>query len=162
MKILHVTATFPPKFWGGITSVSFNLARTLAKRGHEITVFTTDFRDVSSSRISGGSMNGVDGMRVRYFMNVSNRLANQRLYVPIRMASAIRASLPEFDIVHLHDFRSFLSLAVHRYASRSNVPYVLQAHGSVTTFFEKELLKRAFDKVWGRKLISGACRLIAT
>ncbi|HLC11527.1 MAG TPA: glycosyltransferase [Candidatus Bathyarchaeia archaeon] len=162
MRILHVTPTFPPKLWGGMTSVSFNLAKALAKRGHAVTVFTTDFREKKARRVSGGSLDGLDGLSVQYFMNLSNRLANERLYVPIRMASALKANLPSFDIVHLHDFRSFLSLAVHHYASEYGVPYVLQAHGSVDTFFDKGPVKRMFDRVWGHDIVLEACKLIAT
>ena len=119
MKILHVAATFPPKSYGGITSASFNLANALARRGHSITVFTTDFRD-KSSRIPRAKFVGDHGaMEVQYFMNLSNRLANERIFLPIRLASATSKVLRSFDIVHLHDFRSLISIAVHRYATGS-------------------------------------------
>lgn len=162
MKILFVTATFPPRTFGGVTTVSYNLAKQLAARGHEVTVLTTDLGD-RNARIPDGSLpTDCPGLSVRYFTNINNRLAARKVFLPWGIVSAIRDTVSEFDIVHLHEFRSLPSVAVHRYATKKRVPYVLQAHGGVMTFFEKGLLKKAYDKIWGVRLIHDAASLIAT
>lgn len=162
MRILHVTATFPPRAFGGVTTVTYNLAKQLAARGHEVTVFTTDLADRNARTPRGSLPIDLPGLSVRYFKNVSNRLAARKLFLPWGMASAIRDAVSGFDIVHLHEFRSVLSVAVHRYAGKQKIPYVLQAHGGVMTFFEKGLLKKAFDNLWGVALLRDASSLIAT
>jgi glycosyltransferase involved in cell wall biosynthesis len=42
------------------------------------------------------------------------------------------------------------------------IPYIIQAHGSVLPFFEKQNLKKLYDFVWGYKMLDDATKLIAT
>jgi len=113
MEILFVTMTFPPKSYGGVTTVSYNMARALARLGHNVTVFTTDYRD-KLSRISGmPQIESIEGMATLYFLNASNRRAPNRIFLPLTMIGAIQKRLPDFDIVHLHDFRSIPAVALH-------------------------------------------------
>jgi len=162
MKILFVSATFPPKAYGGITSVSYNLARALARRGHSITVFTTEFLDRSSRKSNAQRVEALPGMEIQYFRNASNRLAEYRLFLPVRLGAALEKNIRQYDVVHLHDFRSVLGVAVHHYATKYRVPYVMQAHGTAMTLFQKAVAKRVFDKLWGRNILMDAARLVAT
>lgn len=50
MKIAQVTATFPPNFTG-IGNVCYHNALELGKLGHEVTVFTPDYRDYDYPKI---------------------------------------------------------------------------------------------------------------
>src|SRR5439155_9836006 len=61
-----------------------------------------------------------------------------------------------------HDFMSIPAVALHYYAVKYGTPYILQAHGSAATFFQKGALKSAFDSLWGRALLTDAAGLIAT
>ena len=132
MKILMVSGTFPPRKFGGITAVSHFLAKNLAKRGHEVTVYTTDVGNAYRSRLDVHGIKIMDGVTVLYFRNISNSLAfKHRLFLPLGMVSAIRKDITNFDLIHLHDFRSLLSVIIHHYAKKYNIPYTLQAHGSV-------------------------------
>jgi glycosyltransferase involved in cell wall biosynthesis len=74
---------------------------------------------------------------------------------------AIKKELNNFDIVHLNEFRSFHSIIVHYYTRKYNIPYVLQAHGSLVTFFYKGWLKKLFDIIWGYRILKDAAKLIA-
>jgi glycosyltransferase involved in cell wall biosynthesis len=38
---------------------------------------------------------------------------------------------------------------------------MVQAHGSLTTYFHRGTLKRIFDKLWGYKILQGAANVIA-
>jgi glycosyltransferase involved in cell wall biosynthesis len=67
----------------------------------------------------------------------------------------------EFDIIHLHQYRTFQNVAVSHYARKYGLPYILQAHGSLETFFSRGHLKRIFDVVWGHHILRNANRLIA-
>jgi len=78
------------------------------------------------------------------------------------MAGIIKNELDKFYIAHLHDYRGYPSLVLHHYAVQYGVPYVLQAHGSLATFFHRGLLKTAFDRIWGNRLLSDAARVVAT
>ena len=61
----------------------------------------------------------------------------------------------------MHNFRSYQNNIVSRSAFKNNIPYVVQAHGSVLPFFEKQNLKKLYDFVWGHKILKDASKLIA-
>ena len=162
MKILMITATFPPRKFGGITTVSYNLSKKLVERGHDVTVYTTDLGDHTNSRLKVYETENMDGIKIYYFKNFSNHLSYKyRLFLPLKMISKLKNNLNKFDIIHLHDFRSSLSIMVHYYAKKYEIPYILQAHGSVPYLSQKELMKTFFDKIWGHNLLQDATKLIA-
>jgi len=161
MKILQITPTFIPSRFGGI-SLFYNLSKNLVKRGHEVVVYTTDIKDRYSrlSNIPGGS--DIDGIKVYYFRNISNSLATKyRLSIPTGMLMAVKREISNFDIIHLHNVRTFQNIIIHRYAKKYNIPYVLQARGSLITFFYKLWQKRIFDVIWGRRILKDATKLVA-
>ena len=161
MRILQVTPTFMPSNFGGI-SLFYNLSKNLTKRGHEVVVYTTDIKDRYSrlAEIQGGR--NIDGIKVWYYRNISNTLATKyRLSVPRGMSLAIRRKINSFDIIHLHNFRTFQNILIHHYAKKYDIPYVLQAHGSLTTFFHKRWLKRIFDVIWGRRILKDVSKVFA-
>ncbi len=161
MKILQIMPTFIPSRFGGI-SVFYNLSKNLVKRGHEVVVFTTDIKDRYSrlSNIEGGR--DIDGIKVYYFKNVSNSLATKhRLSVPKGMTAAIKRRISNFDIIHLHNVRTFQNVIIHHYAKKYDIPYVVQARGSLLTFFHKGWQKRIFDVIWGHGILEDASKLIA-
>jgi glycosyltransferase involved in cell wall biosynthesis len=142
MKVLQVIPYFAEKH-GGDVNICYNLSKRLAKK-HEVTVITTDF----------GGGRGTD-IKVEYFKCVAFKLF---LYSPA-MKKWVRKNLKEFDIVHLHTYRSYQNNIIHFYAKKYNIPYILQAHGSISPYFT--LLKGLYDTVWGYRIIKDATRLIA-
>jgi len=161
MRILLVSPTFPPRSFGGMTEASYNLAKSLVERGHSVTVYTTDVNDSRSRLPDGGKTKKIDGIPVHYFKNISNLLASKRLYLPIGMITAVKRYLKDFDIVHLNEFRSIQSIIIHHYAKKYCIPYVLQAHGSVGTYFQKGLIKKLFDILWGKRILRDAACVFA-
>jgi glycosyltransferase involved in cell wall biosynthesis len=162
MKILVVTGTFPPRKFGGMTTVAYNLSKEMTKRGHDVTVYTTDVGDCLNLRLKVNNVENKDGMKVCYFKNFNNYLAfKHRLFLPITMFLTLRKDLMKFDIIHVHDFRSLLSILVHHYSKKYDIPYVLQAHGSIPYSSEKEFLKKIFDKLWGYNILNDASKVIA-
>ena len=161
MKILLISSTFPPRKFGGITASSYILAKTLVNKGHEVTVYTTDINERCSRIPNVEGVKDIDGIRVRYFKNISNWLASLRLYLPIGMIVVIKRELNNFDIIHLNEFRSFHSIIVHRYAKKYSIPYVLQARGSLPRIMTMQKLKQIYDVLWGYRLLKDASKVIA-
>ena len=161
MKILQIMPTFIPSRFGGI-NVFYNLSKNLVRRGHEVVVFTTDIKDRYSrlSNIEDGR--DIDGIKVYYFKNVSNTLATKyRLSVPTGMTAATKRGIRNFDIIHLHNVRTFPNVIIHHYAKKYDIPYVVQARGSLLTFFHKGWQKRIFDVIWGHGILEDASKFIA-
>ncbi len=162
MKILHVVPYFPPAYaFGGPAKVAYEMCRELVKRGHDVTVYTSDARDLYS-RVSVKPPDVIDALKVFYFKNASMTLVRgAKLFVTPRLFSKVKNEVKTFDVVHLHEFRSFQNVVLHHYAMISRVPYVLQAHGSLPKIIARLRLKRIYDVFSGYRLLRDAAKVIA-
>lgn len=161
MNILHVIPYFAPAWaYGGPPRAAYELCRELVRRGHRITVATTDVYD--AKRRAGPRDEMFEGLAVHRFRNVSNRLASSRqLFLPLGAATFTRRRIREFDIVHLHAYRTVQNLIVHHYGAKHRIPYVLSAHGTVLPIVRAQWAKAFFDNLYGRRVLLDAGRLVA-
>lgn len=162
MKILHVVPSFAPCFsHGGVVNASYQIAKKQVENGHDVTVYTTDSCN-ERLKFDNNYNVDVDGIKVFYFKNISNTVKNKlTIDTPLSSVNYLRKSIADFDIIHIHEHRHSLAIATHRYAEKNNIPYVLQAHGSVLPFFQKEQLKEIFDKLWGFDILYDASKVLA-
>jgi len=154
MRILQVIPYFTPKRGGDVKACE-NMASFLVARGHDVTIITTDFQlDENFQKIVQSK-----GITVVPF----KCLANIGLFIiSPSMKKWIKTNLNQFDIIHIHGFRSYQSNLIRRYSLSKGVPYILQAYGSVLPFFSKQLLKHLYDFVWGKKILRDAGFVIAS
>lgn len=153
MKILQVIQFFAPQFGGTVNAV-YNISKELSKQGHDVTIITTDFgfnKDYSTSIEEAG-------VQVVPFKSIFNWASF--LYSP-SMKNWLNDNIMKFDVIHMHNFRSYQNGAVCNYAIKHKIPYILQAHGSILQIFEKKSLKKLFDLVYGKKILKNAAKLIA-
>ncbi len=162
MRILHVVPSFAPCFaHGGVVNASYQIAKKQVEDGHDVTVYTTDSCNERLQFEDNYNVD-VDGIKVFYFKNLSNNIKNKlTIDTPVSAISHIRRTIADFDIIQIHEHRHSLAIATHRYAKKNRIPYVLQAHGSVLPFFQKEKLKDIFDKLWGFDILHDASRVFA-
>jgi glycosyltransferase involved in cell wall biosynthesis len=162
MKILQVTPFFNP-LWesGGVARVAYDISRALHENGHEITVYTTN-RSIYPSDLPTNRITSVDGMDVYYFENLRKYARGTIVPVmPYRMPAVARREVDGFDLVHIHDHRTMLTVIASHYARKYGVPYVLQAHGALPQDTGSARMKRLFDRFWSEKVILGAAGVIA-
>ena len=161
MKILQVIPYFYPAWaYGGPPRNLYGMCKELVNRGHKVTVFTTDALD-GRNRIKE-AQETVDGIEIRRFRNLNNWVAfHHRIFLSPAMIGAMRQDLQKYDIVHLNEFRTLQNLRAHHYAQQKDVPYVLQARGSLVNVLAKQKLKTLFDFIGGGTLLRDAARLIA-
>ncbi|MFC1904249.1 glycosyltransferase [Chloroflexota bacterium] len=151
MNILQVTAFFSPVH-GGSAEVPYHLSKGLAKRGHQVTVYTSD------SKLSPDYVNNLPAAKIHAF---KTWLCVAKFYITPGIIRNAKKNIRRFDIIHMHNFRTFQNIVMHHYAKKYGIPYVLQAHGSFATFFQKGLLKKLFDAFWGYDLLKDAARVLA-
>jgi glycosyltransferase involved in cell wall biosynthesis len=77
------------------------------------------------------------------------------------MISAAKKYLKEFDIIHVHEYRTFQNLVVHHYAEKYGLHYILQAHGSLPRNTPRQGLKWMFDVLFGHRILKSASTVIA-
>jgi glycosyltransferase involved in cell wall biosynthesis len=159
MRIAFVIPYFYPALqYGGTPRVAYEFARGLVRRGHEVTVVTTD--SGGETRIDRNATS-LEGIRISYYPNVSNYLAyRQRLFFPVQLFRNIDRDLASSDVIHIHEFRSLLSVAAHSAAKRLNIPYVLSPHGGLQRL-GKARQKSLFDRLWGNQILNDAAVICA-
>lgn len=153
MRILQVIPFFSPKY-GGTVNSTYILSRELAKEGHEVTILTTDI-DKDDEYIESIEKEGVKVVSFPYIFNMA-----LMIYTP-SMKKWLNDNLKNFNVIHMHNFRSYQNNIVRKFAKKYDVPYILQARGSVLPFFQKQKLKKIYDFVWGYNILNDAQAVVA-
>ncbi len=162
MKILHVAHFFYPCLSaGGVVNASYQIASNQSK-DNDVKVISSDSCKERLKFPNGRYDVDVDGIKVDYFRNLSNGFKiKTMLDTPLGAPFKIRKDIKEYDIVHIHEHRQTLAILASYFARKNNIPYIVQAHGSVLPFFQKEGLKNLFDKVFGFKILHNASCVFA-
>jgi glycosyltransferase involved in cell wall biosynthesis len=170
--ILHVTP-YSADAWayGGIPRLSHAMARSLADRGHRVTICTTDACDADHRLPApdGGSRFGAwrpvhaaERLTVRIFPNISNSLAyHQQVFAPLGMRRFLRRHARSFDVAHLHACRNLPGVFAARSLRKAGVPYVLAPNGTAPLIERRRFAKRLFDAAWGNDVTRHANRVLA-
>jgi len=151
MKILQILQFFSPVH-GGSAEVPYRLSKELAKRGQEVTIFTSDYKS------SQEYINSIPEVKVYLFRSWLNYA---KFHVTPGMIKRVKKEIKNFDIIHMHNYRTFQNIVVYYYAKKYGIPYVLQAHGSVLPLFQREGLKKIFDLFFGYRILKDASKVIA-
>lgn len=135
MRLLHVVPSYLPAVrYGGPVFAVHALCAALAKRGCDVTVFTTNVDGPGESVVPLDAPVSMDGVNVRYFHSPWLR----RLYYSPAMARALHEQCGSFDAVHLHSVFLWPTWAAARAASRAGAPYLLSPRGMLV----KDLIAR--------------------
>jgi glycosyltransferase involved in cell wall biosynthesis len=136
VKLLVVSAHFPPNFVSGGTLVPLRSALELARRGHDVRVFAgwigparrggDAFDDVAVGRDDGD----VEAVPVHWFttndaIDWGSRLNFDNPAAQAEFAEVVRAFEP--DIVHFHSMQG-LGAGLLVEAARCRIPFVVTAH----------------------------------
>ena len=129
LRILHVVSAYHPavRYGGPIRSVHA-LAAALARRGHDVHVYTTSVDGPSDLDVPTDRPVDLDGVKVHYFPVPMFR----RLWWAPALGRRLREQVSEFDAVHVHGIFLWPMVAAMRAAERANVPYVLAPRGMLT------------------------------
>jgi len=153
---------FPPAYaFGGPVKAVYQVSRELVKRGHKVVVYTSDVKDFDS-RLNTNPFKVVDGIMVHYYPNLAMMPVKKlKLFITPQLVSYARKDVNRFDVIHLHEYRTFQNIVVHYYARKYGVPYVLQARGSLPRIMAWRRSKWVYDVLFGYRLLRDAARVIA-
>ncbi|MEM2240472.1 MAG: glycosyltransferase family 4 protein [Candidatus Bathyarchaeia archaeon] len=151
MKILQVVQFFSPEH-GGSSTVPYYLSKELSKRGYEVTIFTSDYK-LSQEWVE--SLHKVKVCPFRVWLSWT------KFYITPSMIKNAKEEVKDFNLIHMHNYRSFQNLVIYHYAKKYSVPYVLQAHGSTPRTGSWKKLKIIYDIFFGYKLLKNAAKVVA-
>ena len=164
MRILHVTLGFyPAEGWGGPVKSVHRTCKELVRRGHEVVIYCTNLFDKKTKIEPGTFEREIDGIRVVYH-DTWNLPWWPGTLGPIwlpGLPSVLRRELQNFDVIHLHGYRSFMLLPAVQAARRANIPIVTQPRGALPIIVNSFWVKRLYDTIFGKSELQGISALIA-
>lgn len=137
---------------GGDVNVCYNLTKEFTKMGHKVTILTTTF---DYNREDTDSIANLTMVPIEYEFNLA-----LFIYSP-KMEKWLDENIEKYDIIHLHELRSYQNNIVTKYAKKHNIPYVLQPHASTPKNVNKSFIKHAYDFVYGNRIMKNAAITIA-
>ncbi|MBZ5559717.1 MAG: glycosyltransferase [Acidobacteriia bacterium] len=162
LRILHVTP-YAGDAWayGGIPRLLQTITQGLSRRGHQVTVCTTDACD-ASTRLARAASSVEGSVDVRVFRNLSNALAyHLQLFIPLGFGKYMRRFAGTFDVAHLHACRNLPGVIAAYHLRRAGVPYVIAPNGTAPRIERRQMAKRFFDAIEGGRTLRGASRVLA-
>jgi glycosyltransferase involved in cell wall biosynthesis len=164
LKILHISYIYPQRLGvaDGITNVVYNITKELAKRGHEVSVYTSNMLDLNSNNTLRSGHLIVNGVNVYHSMSVWH---SKTFIVTPGLIPLLSKDLNAYDVIHIHDSRSFQGISAYLFSKIKNVPFVYQPHGSYLPLFSGSLMttvsRVALDKLVSGSILQNASKIIA-
>ncbi len=157
MRLVYAIPYYLPAVaFGGPVAVCSGMAEAMARRGHDVTVVTTDVASRTERvALAREQVAGVNVVRVR---NLSQRLTRTNLYVPVQFGAVVAKAILAADLVHIHDFFAWTTYRAAERASAAGRPVVLTPHGSLSTARARGRsgVKRTLMRLLGDRTISRA------
>ena len=154
MRILHVIGDLAPES-GGPAKACVEMARALARRGHEVSVATTDF---SPSRgRAAPEIAPEPGLTLHVFPLSFPR----RWLASWRMRDALPELIGEAEIVHIHSLYLFHSWAAGTLCRRMGAPYIIRPHGTLDPLIHRRhrWRKRVMELAFQDRLLRDAAAI---
>lgn len=165
LKILQVSSYYAPAFsFGGPPRVMYDLARGLAQRGNQVSVYTSDALDIreTDKRIST-ARETIEGIRITRFPRLNPRLPSKFLRVIVKgFRKEIAEQVRDYDAVHLSEVRNYMNTTAARVCQDAKVPYFISIFGNLATqkSFHKRLLIDLYDTIWTKKMFGMSAGLL--
>jgi len=165
MKILYaVFSYYPAVVYGGPTINVHNLSRHFLERGHEVTIYCTNYLDLINKMSNTTFEKREKGVRIIYFN--SYRLfpvkkGRHGLITTPDLINKFDKDISSHDIIHIHGYRNFLAMMLSWKAMKFGIPYIIQARGSLVPLGGNVLLKKFFDFFYGKFMLKKANKVIA-
>jgi len=155
MHIIQVTPRFTPAI-GGVEEHVYRISLELVKRGHKVTVITSNEVDGQVYTLKKEVLQDIQIFRTALFMP---RYFREIWFTPgiINILFKLKG-----DILHAHGYRCLSSCIAICLAKFRKIPTVLTPHGIYPPrSFINFMLKLSFDNTFGRLLIKNSDKIIA-
>jgi glycosyltransferase involved in cell wall biosynthesis len=154
MRILHAIPSLAVRHGGPPKAVT-ELCRELARRGEEVAIYTTNIDGRGRLHVPfNRPLRMADHLEVRYFRVVLPGLFG---FSP-DFARTLRATIKDYDIVHIHSLYRFTSTVAARYSRDTGVPYIVRPHGTLDPFIfcRHRRMKWIYEAMFERRNLEAA------
>ncbi len=119
MKIIQITSYYPPRL-GGMQNTVREISERLARRGHEVDVYT------SNIGIKKDRLKSKEKLKIHYLKGFN--IANTAI-IPSLFFRLLR--IPKNSLMHVHTPRPFTSEITYLVSKIRKIPYIAHVHGDV-------------------------------
>lgn len=138
ISILHVIADLAPES-GGPAKACVEMAQAVAKLGHHVEIYTTNYSpSVAQSQVG---LTTVGNVNISTFPCQTPKF--WKFSVPLGIA--LNQKIKNFDIVHLHSLYLFHNAATGLICRRDKVPFIIRPHSILDPYiYKRHRLRKAF------------------
>ena len=156
MRILHAISNLSPQA-GGPPQAALGMARAIARRGHDVSIYTTNFNGASDLDVPLGVPVDAGGVTVYYYPVHFPRFWE----ASFPLGRALQADIGNFDLMHLHSLYMYHDMAGGCAARRHGVPYIVRPHGTLDPYIwqRRRGRKRVFEWGFQNRVLDGAAAL---
>lgn len=151
MRVLHVIPSVAPNS-GGPAQAIFPMCRALKNHGIDVLLATSDAGISDPPPLETVvSYNDVPTIFFHAQLGRSFKFSKP-------MSNWLKASIPDFDLVHIHAVFNHACVAASRACLASEVPYVIRPLGTLEPWSlnQKRFRKRVFWRLRGEEMLRGA------
>ena len=149
MKVALVCpASLPATQFGGIMFLSVNIARELAKNGHQIVIFTTDLDFANNANTFNKNLPRTESIHGFTINRTHVWFSYQLFYVNLGMYFEMKKE--KSDIIHTIGVRSFQSFVAALISKKYKIPLIISDQGGLTThpdLQKNSLIKKIMYKI---------------
>ena len=152
MRICHAFLFFSIKIAGGTPDLIFKICKAQERESHLPIIYTGSYKfdkDLAQK------------LKKTTIRVVRSWFDKAGFSLMPNLGKYLQMDIKKIDVIHMHAFRTFQNIILLNFCKKNNIPFVLDAHGSVPYYKRKKMLKWLFDKIWGFKILDEAAFLIA-
>ncbi len=156
MRVLHVIAGLAPRY-GGPSQACRDMAGAVARRGHAVSIYTTNLDGPTVLDVPTDRPVEEDGVALRYFPIQAPRFWGTSW----PLAEGLKRAIPEHDVVHIHSLYLFHDWAAGRLCRAAGVPYLVRPHGTLDPFIHRRhrLRKALMEAVFQNRVLRQAAAI---
>jgi len=144
MKIaLCCPASLPATQFGGILFLCLDIAKESSKRGHDVTIYTTDLDFANNPKTFNKNLPRNEKIQ-NFWIKRSHTWFSINLFF-VNPGMYFEMSRNNFDIIHTIGIRSFQSFIAALISKKKKIPLVISDQGGLTT--HPELTASLFKKI---------------
>ena len=158
MRILVTSFSIGP-LTGGLRVGVLGLCKGLAKRGHQVSLYTTNADENEILNVPLGVSTLEEGVEV-FFYPAQKIIFGNVLSYPL--VAALKHRVPNVDLVLIHSMYQLTSTAAAFYCRKFRVPYVVRPHGIMDPKLARRrrwLLKWAYIQLFEKRNLNCAAAI---
>ncbi len=160
MRVLFVSPYFEPATnYGGPVNSNFTLCKTLAKKGIDVHVFTTNANGKMRLSVPLKTDVKVDGLTINY-----SPLINEFYFISPELIRTVKSQIRNFDVAFFQLMWSHAFAPLAKIACREKLPYIVPMRGQLLPWAikYKRLRKLVYLKIIGQKCLEKSSGLLCT